>query len=443
MNGYITSCVLRAIPLLMVVLGGSAAALDRRFELDLRILEQKIVPAAKAERLPFSPHPPDRSEARLRRSPEMNRSHPRGRETLRGGGTRGGGVVKIAPTSGREEMASLSVLWDKLVPGVQVGRELTLGADNFSLTLGSGAYQIIPAADGGRIVIDVNRTIPPLVRALIQEKEPAVRIVTGTPEGGTFFFSQLLHAAGFYSVEPDFTLDFGEDPRLSVSAEYRIERTAESLARNETILLYTRRGRYAIPPTLREFLGAAGFRVIEPDLPQDDFLPLRDRFIQVSGASRLQVADTILGAVGVVTETAKAIEFPEWVSQGITLKVRVDRFFIHTGKSYALAAYDGNPVGYTLTRLLESKGVSVVLLSPEDDPCTVIGKLLAALKLTATFEPRSLWSQRETPYTVKMSGYLLRNPASGQTTFLTDRKVSPLMLDLISRNGYAVTGIQP
>ena len=441
MNVSITYGVLLSVPLLLVLLGGRADALDRRFELDPQLLEQKSVPAVKAKRLVSPQRPPGRSEVRLRRSAVPDGSLPRRGKTS-GSGV-GGVVMKIVPPSGRQEMASLHTLWDKLIPGVQMEGGLELGADNFSLALAGGAYEISPAADGGRIIIDANRTIPPLVGALIREKEPAIRIVTGTPGSGKRFYSQLLNSAGFYSVEPDFTVEFGDDPRLSVSAEYRIERTAESFLHNETVLLYTHVGRYAIPPSLQGFLGAAGFRVVEPDLPPHDSPPLRDRFIPLSGGGRLQVVDTVLDAVGVAPEAGKSIEFPGWVPQGITLKVRVDRFFAVKGRYYALTVYDGNPASYTLVRLLESKGVTVVLLAPEDEQRTVIGKLLAALNLPATLEPHRLWPLRDTPYTVQMSGYLLRDPASGRTTFLTDREVSPLMLELIARNGYAVTGMQP
>jgi hypothetical protein len=155
------------------------------------------------------------------------------------------------------------------------------------------------------------------------------------------------------------------------------------------------------------------------------------------------VADTVLAALGLETEAGKSIEFTGWVNQGISLMVRVDRAFIYKGKPYALAAFDGNPVTYTLTRLLETQGVTVVVLGQEDDFHAVTGKLLAALKFPATFDRHRLWPLRETPYTVQMSGYLLRDTTSGRNIFLTDREVTPLLLDLIDRNGYAVTGIQP
>jgi hypothetical protein len=94
-------------------------------------------------------------------------------------------------------------------------------------------------------------------------------------------------------------------------------------------------------------------------------------------------------------------------------------------------------------RLLEHQEVTVVVLEKDDDFHAVTRKLLAALKLPASFDMHRLWPLRETPYTVQMSGYLLHDPGTGRNIFLTDREVTPLLLDLIERNGYVVTVTQP
>ncbi len=429
MNYAVTS--LLAVLALIGGIVGEAYPLDRRFELDTQLLEQKITSAAKVKQSLPGQRPSRKSEARLRRSPPVKES-----VTPDVGVT----LLNIAPAHVPEELAALRALWDKLIPESRIQGTLELGSDNFSLVLDPRSYQVMPASDGGRIIIDANRTIPPLVKKLIQEKDPALRIVSGSPLAGNGFLWQLLQSAGFYSVEPDFTLEFGDDPRLSVRAEYRIERTAESLLRNETVLLYAASGRYAMPPSLWSFLGASGFRVIEPDLPRHDAPVLRNRFIQLSGGSPLQVADTVLAALGMATEAGKSIEFPGWVRQGITLKVRPDRSFSSMGKRFALTVYDGNPATYTLTRLLESEGVTVVLLAQGDDSHAVTEKLFAALNLPARFDSHPLWPLGDTPYTVRMSGFLLRD-SEHRTLFFTDREATPLMLDLIARNGYAVTGV--
>jgi hypothetical protein len=422
--------------------GGEASALDRRFELDTRALDQKSTPVVPVKRAPAAKSVPNKTTAPIRQTPAGVTSVSRGTagsETYTEGRL---SLLRMTPASGEAAMTTLLTLWDRLVPAAQPVGPLELRADNFSLRLDPKAYQVIPAADGGKIIIDANRNLPPLIRNLIMEKDPTLRIVSETPSSGKRFFSQLLMASGFYSVEPDFTVEFGDDPRLSVRADYRIERTPESLLSNDTVLLYTDSGRYAFPQSLEGFLGNAGFQVIEPDLPHHDAPPHRDRFIQVSAGSRFQVADTVLAALGLETEAGKSIEFTGWVNQGISLMVRVDRAFIYKGKPYALAVFDGNPVTYTLTRLLETQGVTVVVLSQEDDFHAVTGKLLTALKLPAMFDRHRLWPLRETPYTVQMSGYLVRDTTTGRNIFLTDREVTPLLLDLIDRNGYAVTGIQ-
>jgi hypothetical protein len=422
---------------LIAVFGGEASALDRRFELDTRVLDQKTTPVVPVKRAPHKVAAPIRQAptgvTSVSRGTTVSETYTEGRLSL----------LKMTPASGEAAMTTLLALWDRLVPAAQPVGSLELRADNFSLSLDPKAYQFLPAADGGKIIIDANRNLPPLIRSLIMEKDPTLRIVSEAPTAGKRFFSQLLAVSGFYSVEPDFTVEFGDDPRLSVRADYRIERTPESLLSNDTILLYTDSGRYALPQSLEGFLGNAGFQVIEPDLPQHDAPQHRDRLIQVSAGSRFQVADTVLAALGLETEAGKSIEFTGWVNQGISLMVRVDRAFTYKGKPYALAAFDGNPVTYTLTRLLETQGVTVVVLGQEDDFHAVTGKLLAAIKLPATVDRHRLWSLRETPYTVQMSGYLLRDTTTGRNIFLTDREVTPLLLDLIDRNGYAVTGIQP
>lgn len=424
-------------------MGGEASAVERRFELDPGLLEQKITPAENVKRPPPEQRVPRKAEGRVRKTPPPSKAVQKRAPAPEAAGEGRMSLLKMTPPAGAIDRTAVRALWDRLIPSPQPEGALEISADNFSLTLDPNSYQVMPAADGGRIIVDANRTIPPLIRNLIQQKDPALRIVSESPASGKRFFSQMLQAAGFYSVEPDFTVEFGDDPRLSVRADYRIERTAESLLRNETVLLYTGSGRYAMPSTLQRFLGGAGFQVIEPDLPQHDTPAGHNRFIQTSGGSRFQVADTVLAALGLETEAGKSIEFSGWLQRGISLKVRVDRSFAYKGKPYVLTVFDGNPATYTLTRLLETQGVSVVLLAPEDDFRAVTGKLLAALKLPARYGQHRLWPLRETPYTVQMSGFLVRDPDADRTVFLTDREVTPLMLELITRNGYAVTGVQP
>ena len=421
---------------------GSAVAFDRRFDLDLRTLDQKMAPAVKEK----TAQPPGKSIRKAARpvpvtSPLVPAEQPvSARPEKSGEGSLS--LLKMTPAVGDERMAALRPLWERLVPALQSNDPLELRADNFTLTLDPERYRVIPAADGGKIIIDASRSLPPLVRNLIQEKDPGIRVVSEHPSSGTRFFASLLQAAGFYSVEPDFSMEFGDDPRLTVRADFRIERTPDSLLHNEVVLFYTGGARYALPETLQGFLGRQGFQVIEPDLPHHDPPQRQHRFIQVSPGNQFQMADKVLSALNLDTDTGKTLELTGWANQGISLSVRVDRAFDCRGKHYALAVFDGNPVTYTLTRLLEIQGISVVVLGQQDDFRTVTTKLLTALMMPARFDSHRLWPLSETPYSVQVSGFLLRDHGTGRNIVLSDRELDPLLSDLLERNGYAVSGGQ-
>ena len=407
---------------------GGVSALDHRFELNTRELDKKRGSVAERKRrLPGRRPLPLKSSTPLSASTAETES-----------------LYRLPPltvaASDRAAMITLRTLWKRLVPGLEPEGALELRAESFTLSLDPQALPVLPAADGGKIIIDANRALSPPIISLIQKQEPFSRVISEHPSSGDRFYAKLLKAGGFYSVEPEFPLEFGDDPRLSLRAEYRIERTADSLFNNDTVLLYTAAGRLPLPRSLTVFLAGAGFRVVEPGLPGQAPLPPRDRFVQILPGDRFQVADALLRTLGVVTNAGASMEFTGLLPQGVALTVRVERAFVYNGRRYALVPADAGQLASSLRGVLESQGVTVVLLAKEDDFRIVTGKLLQALSLPVRFDRYRLWPLGESPYTVEMSGFLLRDPATGHDLFLTDRAVTPLLLDIIAGHGYAVTG---
>lgn len=427
----------------LLLLGGacdSADAIDRRFELDPQMLDRKIPTVSTVkERQPLKKVVPMSAKPAPLPATVANSARPLSANTP-GSTPPLMSLYKTQVAKGNPGIETVRSVWDQLVPAVAGEAPLEIKEDNFSLVLDPERYRMFPAADGGRIIIDAERSLPPLVKSLIQEKLPDVRVISESPATGRRFYVTLLQAAGFYSVEPDFIAEFGDDPRLSVRADYRIEKTSESLVNGEAVLLFTVPGRYALPGTLQKFLGRGGFRVVEPDLPQHDIPPARHRYVHVPSGSQFQVADSVLAALTIDTEIGKPILFTGWSQQGISLSVRADRSFEYKGRRYVLSVFDGNPVNYTLTRLLETQGVTVVVLGRDDDFSTVTRKILGALKLPVAYDSHRLWPLRETPYSVQVTGFLLRDPATDRSLFLTDRELDPTFSDLVTRNGYAISG---
>ena len=102
--------------------------------------------------------------------------------------------------------------------------------------------------------------------------------------------------------------------------------------------------------------------------------------------------------------------------------------------------FDGNPVNYTLFRILETMGFKVVILNAKDDFRTVTEKLISRMKLTGEYGRHSLLQGRNTGYAIHMSGFNVEDPAHpGGGLFISDRPLDPIIHDLLTANGYSIS----
>src|SRR6185369_12469657 len=108
----------------------------------------------------------------------------------------------VSTLSSQEATALVKETWEKLLPSKgESQKPFTIQSPTFSLTLDSQRFPMFATMDGARILLDQDAAIPPLVKALIQEKDPKVRIVSESPDNGRRFLAAMLGSAGFYSVE--------------------------------------------------------------------------------------------------------------------------------------------------------------------------------------------------------------------------------------------------
>ena len=56
---------------------------------------------------------------------------------------------------------------------------------------------------------------------------------------------------------------------------------------------------------------------------------------------------------------------------------KAERYFERGGQRYVVTSFDGDPVNYTLFRILETKGYNVVILEAQDDFRKISEKLIA------------------------------------------------------------------
>ena len=342
--------------------------------------------------------------------------------------------------SEQETVAMAHDMWDRIIPSQKkLLKPLALQTPIFSLTLDPERYPTFARMDGGRIVLDQNGTIPPLVKSLIEDKDASIRIITGTPSGTNRFMASLLEAAGFYSVEENFSMEFGVDPKLTVQADFKVEKTPESLINQDVTLVKS--GRTSLPSAIGEFLKKEGFSLYEPFASLKPFAQCDSRTIySVSSKKQPDTIDAILSAFSVSPELDRSVNVFAADNNGITLSVKAERYFERGGQRYVVTSFDGDPINYTLFRILETKGYSVVIIEARDDFRKIAEKLISRMKIKGSFDQHTLLQDGPAGYSLKMSGFKLNDPLlPGGGIFLTDRVMDRIVRDLVTENGFNIS----
>ncbi len=344
-----------------------------------------------------------------------------------------------AALSELEASEQIRQTWNKLLPPrTEAQKPIVLQSPSFSLTLDPQRYPVYAAMDTGRILVDRNASIPPLVKALISEKDPSVRIVSESPRNGKLFLSAMLESAKFYSIEEDFSMEFGIDPKLTIRSDFKIEKTAESLITQDLVLMNV--GRSAYPVVINEFLKKEGFTVYEPFASSKPGAPAPvGQLYQVLSSRQSDIVDTLLSSISVVPEKDRRLDVFAADNNGISLSVKAERYFERGGQRYVVTSFDGDPVAYTLYRILETKGYQVAILEGRDDFRKISEKILSHLHIPVAYAQHKLTPEPGGYYTLQMSGFKLESPeypVGG--VFLTNLELDRVIRDLLADNGYSI-----
>ncbi len=433
------TCLRRSILFLGVVIlflmlqPSRCPAMDPRFEIDPAQVQKKTGGTVKQNR--------ENGRSKTYRAERKSRnSHTRnGRGAVQDQLVSRFHLASGSAVVSEPDMLQIRAFWVKLMPsGGVVLPPLAFKSAVFDLSVDPERYPLLRAFDGGKVLLDTSRTLPPLVKSLIQEYDPSIRIVTASPSDGHRFLGELLTSGGFYSVEEQPQLVFGDDPQLKMRSDFKVERTAESVMNNQVLLVSA--STQSVPEPVVKYAKDQGFELVEP-FAERTFapVPLRHRVIRVTPHDQTKIVDTVLDTLAVPAERNRRVELFGAAQSGISLSVTAERYFEHAGKRYVVTRFTGDPVAYTLFRLLETKGYRVVILQPGDSFKTTAGKLLASMSLSTSYRSHLLLADPAGKYSLAMSGFLLENTLpGGGTVMLTDRFMERNLRGLLSDHGYQV-----
>jgi len=347
----------------------------------------------------------------------------------------------ISSLSEQEACAKFRQTWDRILPPLKGGQKpVMLESPTFSLALDPQLYPVFATMNNGRILLDQNASIPPLVKTLIAEKDPSIRIVSESPNNGKRFLATMLGSAGFYSVEENFSLDFGIDPKLTVHSDFKIEKTTESLINQDIILLNS--GRVPLPLVIGNLLKKEGFTVYEPFAALQPVVPVKPRAMyQITTKNPSDIIDALLSSFSITPDKDKRLDVFAADKNGISLSVKAERYFERGGLQHVVTRFDGDPVTYTLFRILETKGYQVTILDAQDDFRKITERLLTRMHIQGTYSLHTLDQEDGVNYSLQLSGYKLEGAGGAAGLFLTNLELDRVIRDIITANGYVITSM--
>ncbi|HTP64821.1 MAG TPA: peptidoglycan-binding protein LysM [Geobacteraceae bacterium] len=348
-------------------------------------------------------------------------------------------LIRNFPAAANDGIEGIRTVWDKLVPaGKTANGTVSLKGRNYSLELDPVRFPLLPAADGGKILIEAGDRLSPMVKSLIQDQDPGIRFVAYDRQDRKRFFTDILAAAGFYSVEEDFSLTFGSDPKLTVTTDFKIENDPDSTLRQDIILLNIGRRQRGFPAPLADYLARQGFRLIDLNPSGRQETSAAGSFHMITEGPPLILADRFLTALGQGFETDRAIELLSMREGGVSLSVRADRYFEKDGEKYVVSEFRGDLENYTLLRILEAQRYHVIVLTPAENFRSIAGKFLAQLHLAGSYANQDLLPDGELPYSIRMSGLMIDAGRKGGRIFMTDTAPDAVVGELLELNGYAM-----
>jgi len=349
-------------------------------------------------------------------------------------------LFKGPSDAGGGGVESARLVWGKLLPAQPLTKEaVSIKGNNYALELDPIRFPLFPAADGGKILVEAGGKLSPLVRSLIQQHDPKTRFVTYTPHNQKLFLASLLSAAGFYSVEEDFSVTFGADPILTVTTDFKVENDSNSPLQHDIFLFNTGSRSGGFPPVLADYMARQGFRVIDSN-PSGitEITPVDGAVSVITDKEPSVIADRLMSALKLGYVRDKEIDLLNMGDGGVGLRVKADRYFEKNGERFVVSTFRGDPENYTLLRLLEAQRYHVIMLTPEEDFRSVSAKILSQLRLPSRYDMQELLASREIPYSIRMSGIMIKAPDKRGNIFLTATMPDRVIAELLELNGYTI-----
>jgi LysM repeat protein len=197
------------------------------------------------------------------------------------------------------------------------------------------------------------------------------------------------------------------------------------------------------PPTLKEEPAAAPAVVAAP-MPEQS-RPLVDMPLEVrsvTGADSYQLAEGVLNALAIPWTADKVVEGNSGSENGERFSIKVDRYLEFRSKKYVVTVSSQDPFAYTMLRLLEMGGYTIIRLNVKTDFTSLASQLLTNLEIPFTPGIHRFKSISGKGETRELNGVTTTLPHKRVRLFLTDTPLDAIAAEQLTTSSVE-TAIAP
>lgn len=144
-----------------------------------------------------------------------------------------------------------------------------------------------------------------------------------------------------------------------------------------------------------------------------------------------EIVDSLMNILALKWGKNQIIETSPGKGGGDRFSVKVDRYFEHNNNRYIVSLSDNDPFTYTLFRLLEVEGYTVVRVSPADDFAEIVSSLLTHLDITYRYTEHLLMLNDKNRTITRVTGFLFtRDTNPPRQVLITESPVAALTAEL-------------
>jgi len=310
-----------------------------------------------------------------------------------------------------------------------------------AVTIDNSTYPLMQTSTGREIILDIDGRMPDDWKKRIEERWPAYRVVP-LPREGDYpdLLQTVLTAGGFHSLSRNERLSFGREPEVSITPDFIVIKTPESLLDGElyVINILDTPGQ-ALPREIRQIAEEHSITVVEvlpvPASPP----PSGSGSSRVSRrTSKITASDTrtllaeLLPLLGFTTAGKESYRYPSRDDPAILLEILPD-FQVKWEGQTMLVFFDLPEPG--MLAGLEEEDVKTLVFSEGDSLAAVLGTLLTAAERNYS-GPAVEFYRPDERFSVAVEGFYLLN--DGRPTLLTAASTSPRVASLLSESGISL-----